>query len=270
MILSVGPFIGSIETELFLFQPFVYWLQKVLKPEKTLISSHGNRAFLYENCKFFPVFEDFTRNEFNQIGPTHTDVSVQDFNIIIKKYKLQIQDITKNNYGSVYYYNLPYVKNAWIPMYKRIYNTIKLPNKNPNYKGKIAFIPAFNEKYSVISKIYDHLCKKYNVVLCGDMKTHIPEKNILLKEPSYFQNVYKKMFEIINSVDCVIVPASHWTLLADFAGTPCFSWGKYNLNTLSSNINIVNKDISSEMLIQMIDRWLNEKIKIKEKKNAVI
>jgi hypothetical protein len=257
MKIAIGPFIGSIETEIVLFRPFVLWLQKALKPTEIIVSSHNNREFLYENFKFFPIFDDFTRNEFGQIGPLHSDVNVQDFNLILKKFKLQIQDYTKGSTEPIFHYNIPYIKLAWIPIYKRIYqNILTTPTKN-NYKNKIVFIPYLNEKYTIINEVYNHLKKNYNIICCGDMKTHLPEKNILLKDPSYFRNVYSKMFEIISEASCVIVPSSHWTTIADIQGTPCFSWGTYTLQK-SKKTKIVNKDIDVVTLLKIIDGWIEE------------
>ncbi len=255
MRIACGPFIGSIETELIMFRPFVYWLQEVLKPTEIIVSSHSNREFLYENCKFFPIFDAFTRNEFSQIGPLHTDVNAQDFNLILKKFKTQIQEYIKGSSESVFYYNIPYTKLSWVPLYKRIYKDIKIKTKSNKYKNKIIFIPYINEKYIIIEDVYNHLNFKYDMVCCGDMKTHLPESNILLKEPLYYQNVYKQMTELISNASCVIVPASHWTTIANLQNTPCFSWGKYTLQT-SKNTEIINKDVSTDMLLNIMDKWI--------------
>ena len=105
MILACGPYIGSWETEIVMFQPFVKWLIKVLQPEKVFVSSHKNRRFIYpENVVFLPVYENLTRNEFGQNKCVHTDISSKDYGIILKNFR---QDILLEYKGNdLFYYGL--------------------------------------------------------------------------------------------------------------------------------------------------------------------
>lgn len=258
LLLACGPYIGSIESEILLFRPFVYWLQLVLKPNITVVSSHYNREFLYENCSFFPVYEDLTRNEFGQIGATHSYISVKDYNLILKKFKTHIQDTFRIQKDFIYYYNLSYVKNPWVPLYKRHFTKI---NTVPNKKNQILFIPNNTEKIDVIHNVYNSLISRYNnIVCCGDMKTYLPEYNILLKDSTYFQNVYINMVNLITDAKMVITPVSHWSIISDLQGTPSFSWGAGSYPMLSKKSKFINiKNIPVNSLTNMIEQFIGEK-----------
>ena len=257
MLLACGPYIGSIESEIMLFRPFVYWLQLVLKPDITVISSHYNREFLYENCKFFPIYDDLTRNEFGQIGATHSYISVKDYNILVKKFKNSIQDTFHPIKESVYYYNLSYIKNPWVPLYKRYFTKVDTVSRK---KNQILFIPNISEKIDTIHNVYNSLVSRYNnVVCCGDMKTYLPEYNILLKDSTYFQNVYINMINLITDAKMVITPVSHWSVIADLQGTPNFSWGSGSYSMLSKKSKFINiKNIPTNSLVNMIDQFIGE------------
>jgi hypothetical protein len=254
MILACGPYIGSWETEIVMFQPFVKWLIKVLQPEKVFVSSHKNRRFIYpENVVFLPVYENLTRNEFGQNRTVHEDISSKDYGIILKKFR---QDILLEYKGKdLFYYGLTYNKFSWIQEYKRIIEPI--PAKTVK-KSKILFIPSDIEKSSKLEKIYEIISSSYKeIVVVGDMKTYLPEYNILLRDPKYFQNVYQNMIDYIQVANGVICPSGVWTFLADLYNIPCFSWGKYYYPSINRCINIVNNgDIPAEFIGESIIQWV--------------
>jgi hypothetical protein len=251
--IAIGPFIGSFESEIILFQPYVKWLMSVLKPDNVYVSSHKNRKFLYpKNVTFFPVYEDLTRNEFNQDKVVHKDVNGRDYNIIIKKFKQDVQS------KDVFYYNVPYSKHAWIPEYKRIFEPIE---HRPVKDSKIIFIPSDMEKSVTLDMIYKKLlssCDGLGVVC--DMKSHLPAHNILLRDPMYFANVYRNMIDNIAGARCVICPSSHWTYICDLFNIPSFSWGRYEcLITINNNRKSVilnNDDMTVECIISRMEKWL--------------
>jgi len=255
-IVACGPFIGSFESEVIQFQPFVKWLYLVLKPQKFFISSHKNRKFLYpDNTIFLPVYEDLTRNEFSQDYIVHKDVGTKDYNIIVKKFRQDVSSHIKGN--NVLYYRLTYNRFSWIPEYKRVFEPLKLKS---NKKSHIIFIPSDVEKSQILYKIYEKLSNLNDFVCIGDMKTYLPEHNILLRDNLYFQNVYKNMFDYICNAKCVICPSSYWTTICSFYNIPCFSWGKYTGPDIESkNIHIINNnDTSVEHIILGVKAWLKE------------
>lgn len=254
MIIAIGPYIGSIESEIIFFLPYTKWLIKVLKPDQIYISSHKNRRFLYpESVTFFPVFEALTRNEFAQTKAVHNEVSSRDYNIMMKKFKSEVQSHTKSE---VFYYNLTYTKHAWIPEYKRVMSPSKC---NTIKTSKILFIPCDNEKELILQYVYNKLLESYpDMITACDMHSYLPEHNILLRDPQYFTNVYKAMIDHISSASCVVVPSSHWTTLCDLHGIRCFSWGRYAYPIEHRKlINILYPDdLSPEVITDRMMKWL--------------
>ena len=62
-------------------------MHKVLQPEKTYISTHFNRSFLYKEFKneLLPIYKQLSRDELGQEGYIHKSLSLKDFNILIEK-----------------------------------------------------------------------------------------------------------------------------------------------------------------------------------------
>lgn len=245
----LGPFLGDFRSEIIDFQPYARWVYEVLKPEKMFIATHSNRSFLYNDWStVIPIFEDLSRDELNQNGFIHTTISLKDLNIVSKKVKSDlIKQIEPEK--EFLHLNVLYSKNFhWFPLYKKIYNKVKLTQE---YNNKILFIPNINEKYAIIKDMYDFLVKNYGVnevIVAGDMKTYLHDKNIMLKNPTYFKDVYYDMVSLISNSKVVVTPNSHWTVISLLQETPVFSWGKlpkyYENNTqnmiLHENIPVTN------------------------------
>jgi hypothetical protein len=218
-----GPFIGDFRTEIIDFRPLTRWIYEVLKPEKMFVSTHSNRCFLYDWATTIPVFEDLSRDELNQNGALHNSISQKDLTIITKKIKSDVSKLLKPKEDFVHI-NFAYTKNShWYPLYKKIYTSVKY---NISDKKSILFIPNISEKYAVTKEIHDFLCKNFdNVIVAGDMKTHLHENNIMFKNPTYFTDIYKDMVDQISNASVVITPNSHWTILSQIQNKPVFSWG---------------------------------------------
>jgi hypothetical protein len=257
--IAIGPFIGSWETEVLFFKPYVTWLMSVLKPVKVYVASHKSRKFLYTDPRiiFLPVFEDFTRNEFGQCKATHSDVSSKDYNIIIKKFKSDI--LSRSAKGDdIFYYNIPYNKNPWIPEYKRIHGPLPVTKTTTKYP-KILFIPDDNESEELLRSVYNGILTSNKPTVIGDMRTWLPEYNVLLRDPKYFTNVYQTMVNYISNASGIICPSSVWTSIADLHNVPCFSWGRYTPSVINKKTIILNNDeLTHHTIIELIQRtkWL--------------
>jgi hypothetical protein len=251
--IAVGPFIGDFTSEVLLFRPYALWLIDVLQPRHVYIASHKSRKFLYPttNVTFFPVFENLTRNEFGQDRVVHKDISGHDYNIVIKKFKADVLSVSK---ASVAYYNIEYNRFGWIPEYKRIMTP--LDTTDGTKTAKIIFIPCENEKAFVLEHVYNKLLK--SAVCIGDMKTHLPEHNVLLRDPMYFKNVYRNMVDYISSASCVICPSSVWTSICYWHNIPCFSWGRYAHTDINRNsIVLQSDDLDHTIITSRMISWLN-------------
>jgi hypothetical protein len=257
----IGPFLGDFRSEIIDFRPFTRWVYEILKPEKMYIATHSNRAFLYDWATVIPVFEDLSRDELNQNGFIHNSVSQKDLILVIKKIKSDVNKQISEDKDFLYLQS-PYTKSVhWIPLYKKIYSNVSV-NKKKKKKTNILYIPCISEKYATVRTMYEHLVEKYgdNVVVAGDMKIHLHENNVMLRNTTYFKDIYCDMLEMITNAKVVITPNSHWTILSLMQHTPVFSWGSmaqhYNNDTkqmvLHQSIPIDNMKLMMETFINSI------------------
>jgi len=258
----VGPFVGDFKTEILDFRPYARWIYQVLKPEKMFVSTHFNRRFLYDDwATVIPIYEDFSRDELNQNGLLHNSVSQKEMSIISRKIKNDVLKIISPD-KSLICFNTSYTKPShWYPLYKKIFMPMTIPTKDIH---NILYIPSINEKYAVVSDIYNFLIDKYpEMVVVGDMKTHLHENNMMLKNATYFQDIYIEIVGLIIDADVVITPNSHWTVISQLQNTPVISWGNFPTYYTGSTApnKILPDDISIEHLRTIIDRFIINIIK---------
>lgn len=254
-----GPFIGDFRTEIIDFRPYTRWVYEVLKPERMFVSTHSNRCFLYDWATTIPVFEDLSRDELNQNGVLHNSVSQKDLLGITKKAKTDVFNILKSK-EDVVHINFHYSKNqSWCPIYKKIYTPVECDTQK---KETIVFIPNISEKYAVTKEIYEYLQDKFNnVIIVGDMKTHLHENNVIFKKNTKFNDMYNSIVHLISNAKVVITPNSHWTILSQMQNIPVFSWGllpSYYENNKNSVILPNNIPISNlkNMMVDFIKKNL--------------
>jgi hypothetical protein len=249
-----GPFIGDFSTEIITTRPYVRWIYEVLRPEKIFVATHSNRCFLYDWAETIPVFEDLSRDELNQNGVMHNSVSQKDLMLITKKIKSLVAE------KDILHINVMYSKNPhWYPLYKKIYTPILLNEKKKKTKT-ILFIPTINEKYAITKEIYDSLLEDFgeDVIVAGDMKTHLHENNVMFRNPTYFKDIYYDMVRLISNAKVVITPTSHWTLISQLQGTPVISWGSMpRYYDGSQNDLILPEDIPLLNLKKLINTYIN-------------
>lgn len=233
-VIGIGPYIGDFKEEILTFRPYVKWLSEVLDYDNLYISTHINRTFLYNfipKSNIIPVYEMFSRNEFDQYGFLHKECDKKDFNLLIKRFKKQILDLEncENNNVEIYYLN--YTKNLNnYPYHNKIFNKIEKPDdiRVPvKYKNKIVFIPDRSEDVKVISAVLNYLKNKYenDLIIVGNIESWFSNDNIILKYPDYFTNGWKYIISYILESKCVICPISYWTSICNLQKIPVFSWG---------------------------------------------
>lgn len=253
----IGPFLGDFRSEIIDFRPFTRWVYEILKPERMFVATHSNRSFLYDWATVIPIFEDLSRDELNQNGFIHNSVSQKDLMLVIKKVK---SDVSKQMLDGkdILYLSTPYTKSVhWFPLYKKIYSNVPIDStKNKT----ILYIPCISEKYANVRTIYEHLVDIYgdDVVVAGDMKIHLHENNVMLRNTTYFKDIYNDMLEMISNARVVITPNSHWTILSLMQHTPVFSWGSmpqyYNNETKQM---ILHKSVPMTNMKIMIEDFIN-------------
>lgn len=234
---AFGPFIGDWKSETFVFRPFVRWVTETINIDKVFISSHTNRLFLYDwidEKNRIPIYEDISRDEISQIGFLHKSVNKTDYNLLIKLYKEVLQEKCDSY---IHYFPLNYTKFFQYPFYCRVFTKIDINNVKRIEGDYYLYIPDENEKPSIVEEVYNLLYSKYKkkIVVCGDMKTHLNEKNKVLSKKDYFQNGYKYIMSYINGAKVIICPMGFWTFIANMQEKPVFSWTTNSGNTVYRN-----------------------------------
>lgn len=254
----LGPFLGDWETEIIIFRPYMKWLSNIVDCENIFLSTHNNRFFLYdwipENNKI-SIYNSLSRDELSQKGAVNTTLNQKDY-LIIQKQILQ-----KLSMKNIYIYSLNYTKRTiYYPYYKRIFT--KIPYEKIEQPKYAVFIPDVSENINNINNIYNEISN--DIIVCGDMKIHLQEKNVVLKDVNYFDDGYKNIINIISNAAVVICPLSHWTLICRIQGIPVVSWITKKRNKyigLESNKNnkcrIIN-DTNIKVIKSVIKSFMKE------------
>lgn len=71
-VLVFGPFVGDFISEITTFRPYVRWAQEVVAHKRSIVNTHSNRKFMYEDFDvFLPVDQDLTEDVDGQQGRVH-------------------------------------------------------------------------------------------------------------------------------------------------------------------------------------------------------
>jgi hypothetical protein len=255
-----GPFIGDFKTEVLSFLPYIQWIQNSFNFENVYVNSHFNREFLYRHLytEFIPVYKHLTRNETNQIKNLHKYISKKDFENFSKDLK---------SYSTNQYF-IPYVKyQNNISIFQKSFQKIN-SDYIPPEKDYILFIPDKICNISVIKNVYSYLKDKYDIIVVGDLKTHLLRENILIKQTNYIDSGYSQIIGYINNANMVITPCSHWTAICNLNKIPVSSWGdqvspyKPNGNYYFDNKYCMtlpfSKNSNKKILNQQIEYFINK------------
>lgn len=267
-IVIFGPYIGDWKEEIISFRPYVNWIYNNVEFADYYISTHFNRAFLYdfiEDNKFIPVYESLSRDENKQKNAIHKDIKTKDYSsIILKNIRDEIAGQTGYFKRDIIQYSLSYVKS--IQNFSILNKSFsKITYNEDKEKNKIVFIPDKRSKRSVLEKIAEHLDKYYHddYVIVGDEKTRLKDENVVRKRIDYFDVVYRLNVDYISNAKLVICPCSHWTVLANQQGTFVLSWGNENIAQYKSDgiygfdnensIVSIQKDLIGTKILKHID-----------------
>lgn len=269
-IIGLGPYIGSFEEEIYTFQPYMRWLYyNMPKDKKVYLSTHLNRSFLYKDFidekNIIPVYHHLTRDELNQIGYIHRSVIQKDYNIIVKNFKNEISERENLSTRNIKIFNIGYLKSKpYYPIDKKYYKSYEIDNLEINEPVNIVFIPSRNDSREKIDFIYNYLDDNYGCTVIGDMKTYLPEKNVILKNIDYIENGMKYIIKYITMAKAVICPISHWSIISNLQKKNLFCWGDhpgqfqkngiYNFNN-DKCISVFSCELSN--LIRLMDQFLN-------------
>jgi hypothetical protein len=263
MVLGLGPFIGDFEQEVLSFLPYSRWIKESLDVEKTYLSSHFNRKFLYDDWVddefFIPVNESLSRDDEGQTGSIHLEITQQDYINLVKKFKSDISKKENVRKNDVVIENLSYTK-SFVPysVYQKVFSPIPV-KKNPN--NLIVFIPSKDAPKKQISDLIKSLDPLLHLLIIGDSKCYFPEKNEILKDFMFPVNGYKKIMEIITGAKMVITPCGFWTYVCNLQGTPVFSWGeqtslykKDGIFNFNNKNMVLNTDKKSEAINKIVSQ----------------
>jgi len=271
-VLVCGPFIGDFEREILTFRPYCRWLQEVIDHDVMYISSHSNRSFLYDfipEDNFLPVYDNLSREETDQKGYINKQVIQKDYNLFVRNLKDNVMDRESCNRKSVIHYTLNYIKSTPpYPIYNKIFESVVIPDIEISESNgrRVVLIPHKAETEERIGRVFEHLRDNHNCLIIGDMNTHMPYINKILRYPDIFENCWKYMFAYMKDAKAVICPVSFWTAICNFQGFPVFSWGEgvslyknggmYDFNNKKSMVIPSDKDTEPEIIIRSLKYFL--------------
>lgn len=271
--LLLGPFVGDFENEVLTFRPYCRWLYDVVDFDSVYLSSHINRRWLYDFIdydNFIPIYENLTRDELGQKGYIHKTLDLKDYNSIVKRLTdiiVRREDCNKKDID-IHYLNYSRTTPPY-SIYNKIFEPLPYPSMEipSNLKNRIIFIPYKSDNIKKMKTIKDFLID-YDALIIGDMKTHFPEENAILKYVDYFENCYQYILEIIKEAKVVICPLSFWTFLCNLQKVPVFSWGRsvgpykeggiYHFDNKNSVVIPADKKTDVHIIINSIEYFLRE------------
>lgn len=267
-LLLAGPYVGSFEQELLSFRPHVTWVKNVLNQKSMVVNTHANRLFMYSNVatSTLPVNPTWTADEDNQVGIFYKPLSRRDYLNYTGKVLNQVAETTHTPKEEIKLHGLNYIQNSQpCSNFQKTHTRIPIPTdiKKSVTKDTILYIPSLEESEERAVKLYDMMRKNFNVVVIGDHKTYLHNKNIIMKRPDYALSVYKCIVKWLSECQMVVCPASYWTFLCKLQGTYVFSWGEnvapYKYGNHSSMLP-ASKETSIERVYDQM-AWAAEKVK---------
>jgi len=275
-VLAIGPYIGSFEEEILTFRPYAKWLSRAVEWDKIYLSTHVNRLFLYDfvpEDNIIPVYQQFSRDEKNQVGYIHKKINKRDFGLILKTFKDKIIEKENCSKKDIEIHHLSYSKNS--PPYS-IYNKIfeEITNVDieipKEHEGKIIFIPAKQEKIEKLAYLNNWIKSCYNddVIIVGSTDTWFSNENVILNKIDYYENGFKYLLKYIEKSGGIICPLSYWTALSNLQNKSVFSWGEgpgqykeggiYNFRNKKSRIIPSDKNTSPDIIIKNMENFIKE------------
>lgn len=227
-----GPFVGSFDQEILTFRPHIKWISENLKYDNLIVSTHSNRQFLYDdipNIKFHTINSELSISENRQFGILNSNLTKKEYVEYCKVVKDEVSTTFNFSKKTIRHYPLLYNQSpAQFSSFQKSFSKINNTTKDIRKKidsDEILFIPDTSESEEKCVNLFNMLKKNNNVVIVGDSKIHLSEKNIIIKRPDYFTNVYKCIIKWLDECKIVVCPASHWTFLAQLQSCPVYSWG---------------------------------------------
>ena len=256
-VVVIGPYIGDLEQELFAFRPHARYISSTVHADEIYISSHYNRAFMYDwipEENFIPVFESLTREETKQHGYLHEDVTRTDYSQLVKYLKNKIKDQVGKVDMEVY--SPPYIKSInTISIYQKEFSPLSPPNADINRNDSIVFIVDQSEEST---EIYNTLKDLYDIIVLGNMTNGIEQENVLLSDTDYFVNGYASMIDYISNAKLLVTNCPVWGMVGNLMGKHMVFWG----NSCSQfkpeglygfeNYNVVSVDVGIKGVTEMI------------------
>ncbi len=221
-----GPFIGDFEQEICTFRPHIKYLIDTHKIQNPYVSTHGNRRFLYDfidDDKFIPVFENITRNELDQNGYIHNDITKPEFNQLIRLFRTHISKREKLQINDIEIINIPYIKSInSISFQEKKFEPININDIDIPYNNMVLLIPGKD----VDASVYNNLTNVFdNIIVIGDMKSGLYDDNVILKDQLYFHDNYNTICNYISKSQMVITTVPHWAFLCNLQQTPLVYFG---------------------------------------------
>jgi hypothetical protein len=154
--------------------------------------------------------------------------------------------------------HLPYIKAVnEISYYEKEFTSINVSPVDIVEKDFVLFIP---DKSPGMEDIYRELKREFNVLIVGDMRSGLYDRNITLKLCNYIQNNYQTILSYIMKSKMVITPLPQWAFVTNLQEKPLFYWGNdaslykndgvYGFENENSHASNINTDIIRQIMYQ--------------------
>ena len=256
-VVIIGPYIGDLEQELFAFRPHAKYITSTVEAHEVYISSHYNRAFMYDwipEKNFIPVFESLTRDETKQHGFLHDDVSRSDYSQLVKHLKNKVKEVNGN--VSIEVFSPPYIKSInTISIYQKEFSPLSFPKTSISKSDNILFMVDQSKESK---ELYDTLKSQYDIIVVGNMSNGIETENVLLKSTDYFVNGYIDMMNYISGAKMLVTNCPVWAMIGNLMGVHMVFWGDTCSQFKSDGVygfdnrNSISVDLGGNAVIEMI------------------
>lgn len=229
-VVVIGPFIGDLEQELFAFRPHARYISSTVEADEIYISSHFNRAFMYDwvpHENFIPVFESLTREETKQRGYLHEDVSRTDYSQLVRYLKNKVKE--NHAKDDIEVFSPPYIKsNNTISIYQKEFSPIGFPSRITD-AGKMHIrnsdITFISDISNEAEEIYNTLKDEYDTIVLGNMTNGLEQENVLLKRTDYFVYGYSDMMHYITMSKLLVTNCPVWAMIGNLLNMNMVFWG---------------------------------------------
>lgn len=108
--LIFGPYVGDLVSEMTVFRPYAKWVSAVVKHKKSIVNSHSDRSFMYDDFDMFlPIDQDLTESTTSQSAHMNDLLTKQEYAKLkedLRRYVCDKHGVKKKDCRNIF---LPYM-----------------------------------------------------------------------------------------------------------------------------------------------------------------